>query len=121
MAEKMTHLFLFTLGPVQGFIAQARKTRDLYAGSQILSALVAEGMRTFEKEFPNGKIIFPSAAGNADEASLPNRFIAKVSTDKSELKAKGEAIQRAVEAKWEAIAEKSLQRAGIDPKSEQVK
>ncbi|MDX1909419.1 MAG: type III-B CRISPR-associated protein Cas10/Cmr2 [Bacteroidia bacterium] len=29
----MTHLFLFTIGPVQGFIAQARKTRDLAAGN----------------------------------------------------------------------------------------
>ncbi len=31
------HLFLFTLGPVQSFIAQARKTQDLYAGSETLS------------------------------------------------------------------------------------
>ncbi|NTW88345.1 MAG: hypothetical protein HGB26_04300 [Desulfobulbaceae bacterium] len=30
------YLFLFTIGPVQSFIAQARKTRDLYAGSAIL-------------------------------------------------------------------------------------
>lgn len=34
-----SYLFLFTIGPVQSFIAQARKTRDLYAGSKILGGL----------------------------------------------------------------------------------
>ncbi|MEZ4687218.1 MAG: type III-B CRISPR-associated protein Cas10/Cmr2 [Bacteroidia bacterium] len=31
---------LFTIGLVLGFIAQARKTRDLKAGSQLLSDLI---------------------------------------------------------------------------------
>lgn len=110
------HLFLFTIGPVQSFIAQARKTRDLYAGSQILSTLVAEGMRAFKKEFSTGKVIFPDPAGK-DGASLPNRFIGKVSANKSELKAKAAAIQQTVEDKWMEIAEESLQKAGVDPKS----
>ena len=76
------HLFLLTLGPVQSFIAQARKAQDLYAGSQILSLLVREGIKTFQESFPEGKIIFPSIKnGNKDsiQASLPNRFIAKIS------------------------------------------
>ncbi|NTV19455.1 MAG: hypothetical protein HGA83_08510 [Bacteroidales bacterium] len=30
------YLFLFTIGPVQSFIEQARKTRDLYVRSAIL-------------------------------------------------------------------------------------
>jgi len=34
------YLFLFTIGPVQSFIAQARKTRDLYAGSAILGEII---------------------------------------------------------------------------------
>jgi CRISPR-associated protein Cmr2 len=110
------HLFLFTIGPVQGFIAQARKTRDLYAGSQILSALVAEGMRAFKKEFPTGKVIFP-APSEKDGASLPNRFIGKVNAEPTELKEKAEAVQRAVEAKWMKIAEQSLKDAGVDPRS----
>lgn len=31
-----TYLFLFTIGHVQSFIAQARKKKDLYAGSNLV-------------------------------------------------------------------------------------
>ncbi|MCX7761272.1 MAG: type III-B CRISPR-associated protein Cas10/Cmr2, partial [Candidatus Kryptonium sp.] len=37
-------LFLFTIGPVQSFIAQARKTQDFYMGSFILSFLTFKAM-----------------------------------------------------------------------------
>jgi CRISPR-associated protein Cmr2 len=110
-----THLFLFTIGPVQDFIAQARKTRDLYAGSQILSELLAEGMRAFEKEFSSsGQIIFPKTELSQGTASLPNRFIGKITGNESELKPKAEAIVHAVEAEWMKIAKKSLKKAGVD-------
>ena len=35
----MGYLFLVSLGPVQDFIASARRTRDLWFGSQLLSEL----------------------------------------------------------------------------------
>lgn len=38
-------LLTMSLGPVQGFIAQARSTSDLWAGSHLLSSLVWEGLR----------------------------------------------------------------------------
>jgi CRISPR-associated protein Cmr2 len=34
----------FSLGPVQGFVAQARRTRDFWAGSFILSYLAGQAM-----------------------------------------------------------------------------
>ena len=34
----------FSLGPVQGFVVQARRTRDLWAGSFLLSRLALEAM-----------------------------------------------------------------------------
>ncbi|MDQ3773077.1 MAG: hypothetical protein M3461_01130 [Pseudomonadota bacterium] len=36
MSGRILH---FTLGPVQGFVAQARRTRDLWGGSFLLSWL----------------------------------------------------------------------------------
>mgnify|MGYP000480597372 CR=1 FL=1 len=57
------YLFLFTIGPVQSFIAQARKTQDLYAGSQLLADLVHCGlswMKATGEE--NTQIIYPSYA-----------------------------------------------------------
>lgn len=112
------HLFLFTIGPVQSFIAAARKTHDLYAGSQILSDLVDTGMRAFKAEFPTGKVIFPEISDESlekSERSLPNRFIGKVSAEKNELKIKAEAIQKAVEAKWIEIAKIAFKDAGVGP------
>ena len=35
----------FTLGPVQGFVSQARRTRDLWAGSFLLSYLSGHAMK----------------------------------------------------------------------------
>jgi CRISPR-associated protein Cmr2 len=40
----MTHLFLFTIGPVQSFIAAARRTQDLYVGSRMLSMIARAGV-----------------------------------------------------------------------------
>lgn len=47
----------FSLGPVQGFIRQARRTRDLWSGSYILSYLSAQAMKGVIKS--GGKIIVP--------------------------------------------------------------
>jgi len=107
------HLFLFTIGPVQGFIAHARRTRDLYAGSGILSALVKAGMDAFALQFPApaGKILFPVIS--SDSKSLPNRFIGKVEGDADSLHVKAKNIQRAVEDKWQSIAAQSLRKTGV--------
>lgn len=53
------YLFLFTIGPVQSFIAQARKTQDLYAGSYILSELMKFAHKYITDNDKNAEIIFP--------------------------------------------------------------
>ncbi len=40
----MNDILQFTLGPVQGFVAQARRTRDFWAGSFLLSYLTGKAM-----------------------------------------------------------------------------
>ena len=65
------HLLLVTLGPVQDFIAQARRTRDLWYGSHLLSelgraaarALVGGGAEVFLQEVHE-----PAFALEEDEA-----------------------------------------------------
>ncbi|MBM3853646.1 MAG: type III-B CRISPR-associated protein Cas10/Cmr2, partial [Verrucomicrobia bacterium] len=54
---------LFQIGPVQDFIAQARKTQDLWAGSYLLSFLVAQGMLAIAEEIGPDAIIFPQLRG----------------------------------------------------------
>ncbi|MEM1679574.1 MAG: type III-B CRISPR-associated protein Cas10/Cmr2 [Ignisphaera sp.] len=52
-------LFLFTIGPVQSFISQARKTQDFYMGSFILSFLTFKAMEVIIDKYGPTNIIYP--------------------------------------------------------------
>ena len=57
------HLLLVRLGPVQDFIAQARRTRDLWYGSHLLSELGRAAARALVDG--GVTLIFPSLAAGA--------------------------------------------------------
>ena len=57
-------MLMFQLGPVQDFIAQARRTRDLWSGSYLLSWLIAHAMKAISDEIGPDAIIFPNLRGN---------------------------------------------------------
>ncbi len=88
MSQPHTFL-LFTLGPVQDFIAAARKTKDLFAGSLMLSYLSAKAIETVllegKKKSLQPKMLFPDIDLNAGklsnddlrDSSIPNRFLVK--------------------------------------------
>ncbi|BBO79932.1 hypothetical protein DSCO28_04980 [Desulfosarcina ovata subsp. sediminis] len=87
MGKKYFH---FTIGPVQGFVAQARRTRDFWAGSFILSLLSAIAVKAVAAQ-KYSKILFPAADQNfigwlegnemgprPEQGAVPNRFKAEV-------------------------------------------
>jgi CRISPR-associated protein Cmr2 len=51
---------LFTIGPVQDFIAAARSTRDLWSGSYLLSYLIGHVLRRIALDFGPDHVIFPN-------------------------------------------------------------
>jgi CRISPR-associated protein Cmr2 len=71
-----TRILHFSLGPVQGFIGSARRTRDLWAGSFLLSWLAAHAMATI----PDWRksILFPHVAKD----DLVNAVAAKLGAEK---------------------------------------
>ncbi len=72
------YMLIFSLGPVQSFIAQARKTRDLWLGSFLLSTLMEAGMKGTDK----AAFVFPSKQTiDGRIPDLPNKFIATFNTD----------------------------------------
>lgn len=119
--------FHFTLGPVQGFVAQARRTRDFWAGSFLLSWLA--GVAICAVRAQGGKIVFPipndnflkaietgQAAKLPEQGGIPNRFMADISQCHS---FDGHAVTSAVQQAWQAIADTvwkkdqdALQQAG---------
>lgn len=103
----MTHLFLFTIGPVQGFIAQARKTRDLYAGSTILSRLTEIAIESLLNQ-TDAEVIYPYYK-KGQSASMPNKFLAKVTDTRGvELKNIGASVEKSVKEEFRSMASKSM-------------
>lgn len=99
----------FSLGPVQDFVAQARRTRDLWAGSFLLSFLTGKAMACVLDN--GGTISFPHVdddaiinairgkGGAPFIGSLPNRFMAELPEEHVAAPAK------AVRTAWNKIAE----------------
>ncbi|MGI9213224.1 MAG: type III-B CRISPR-associated protein Cas10/Cmr2, partial [Methylococcaceae bacterium] len=56
-------LLALSIGPVQGFIAAARSTSDLWAGSHLLSRLAFESMKPVCEQFGPDAILFPRLRG----------------------------------------------------------
>jgi CRISPR-associated protein Cmr2 len=56
-------LLAVSLGPVQGFISQARSTSDLWAGSHLLSSLVWEALSAVVSELGPDSVVFPALRG----------------------------------------------------------
>lgn len=106
----MNYLFLFTVSPVQSFIAEARKTRDLFTASSILSELINSAI----KELPaNAELIFP-VEGNS---SAPNRFLCKLKDfEENKIKELGEKLKYNVKAKFAEMALSALNAAGCKNK-----
>lgn len=61
-----THLLALTVGPVQDFIAAARRTRDLWFGSYLLSEVSKAAAKAVGDHVGINKLIFPAPNNDAD-------------------------------------------------------
>lgn len=72
-ASKTAHLVSIAIGPVQSFIAQARRTRDLWFGSFVLSELSRAAARSMT-ECPDVLKEEPKSVGHSEgEPGQPNK------------------------------------------------
>ena len=116
MADRILHV---SIGPVQGFVAQARRTRDLWAGSFLLSWLTGQLMATVLRQ--EGRVLFPGVGTEREPedamlaailgrplsrerqpsiGTLPNRFKASVAETFDP-----EAMADEARRKWRELAE----------------
>lgn len=112
----MNHLFFFTIGPVQGFIAQARKTHDLFAGSSLLSELSHTAINTFLQESKpfGGEIILPFTSAADDK--IPNRFVGRLQcANNQNIESIGKATEKAVKDRLEEVAQKIFNEIKMTP------
>lgn len=61
--DKTPALLSVSFGPVQGFIAEARSTSDLWAGSHLLARIAWEGMKVVCEQFGADAVLFPNLRG----------------------------------------------------------
>jgi len=105
------YMLMFSLGPVQIFIEQARKTRDLWLGSYLLSKLMEAAMKGIDQKAD--KFIFPTERiVSKDISDLPNKYIAifnkqseaeeAARISEKQIKQRCDTIRTAV---WEGIVE----------------
>ncbi|WP_437207043.1 type III-B CRISPR-associated protein Cas10/Cmr2 [Planctomicrobium sp. SH664] len=109
MAERARlHL---TIGPVQTFVAQSRRTRDLWASSYLLSHLAEVAMQAVEDSGNGNKIILPyrdqgdgavtqGTVSGTRHGRWPNRFVADVVDGKTA----AAAAKNAIDETWKKIA-----------------
>lgn len=93
------YLFLITIGPVQEFIAAARRTRDVWFGSWLLSELsraAALAIPHYKEQliFPSPDVIDTAVLTDNSSANVANKIVALIETD--QITQVGQDIQQAV-------------------------
>lgn len=93
-----SYLFRFQIGPVQSFIAQARRTKDLYVGSRMLNTLAVAAVEaaTATTKF---KSIFPFVENKEVYQSVSSHVFSFIADDAPETVA--DIVQRALVECWE--------------------
>lgn len=109
------YLFIFTIGPVQSFIAEARRTADLYAGSKILSQLSAAAAKKITEPH---ELIFPHPDTLQGKTSAPNKLVAVLKIDDGQdaglaIEAVANDARKAAEASWQHMASVALFELGL--------
>ena len=127
-------LMVFSITPVQPFIAKARKLRDYWSGSVLLSWLAFEGIKWVMENLGADHIVYPSLIDQPlvaeylkrkwkidenfapeiwehhrkDIASFPNKFLFFIPFDKAE--SITEEIEKHIKKEWMNITEIVLQK-----------
>ncbi|MBV5329729.1 MAG: type III-B CRISPR-associated protein Cas10/Cmr2 [Chlorobium sp.] len=127
--KNQASLMVFALTPVQDFVGRARKLRDYWSGSIILSWLAFEGIKAVIQRFGADHIVYPSLHGQplidgllkewgmeeewlgggedkSGVASFPNKFVCLVPTGKETEAAS--VIEQAISAAWLELSKATL-------------
>ena len=118
-------MLMFTIGPVQSFIAAARKTEDLWMGSYILSYLVSKAID--QVRGGDVELIYPAIGDQSPFAfwkqsdfttpSFPNLFLAisdGIEVSHDELIKRATTAEKSVRAEFRRMAESAIDEAFCD-------
>ena len=100
-----THLLALSIGPVQEFIAAARRTRDLWFGSNLLSEISKATAKVVSDQ---GGLIFPAPSAAADlapgsELNVANIILAEL--EGPDPKTVAQSAKAAAQTRWRQYAD----------------
>lgn len=116
----LRHILVIAIGPVQPFIAAARRTRDLWFGSALLSRLAAAAARSVADHGvapASANLIFPADAGVASGAAdltagISNKIVSVVTGIDPALLM--DAVKDKLFAELDAVGTETLDAIGRD-------
>jgi CRISPR-associated protein Cmr2 len=101
----MSHLLAISIGPVQEFIAAARRTRDLWFGSYLLSEISKAAAKCVRDDH-GGILIFPHPATNLEsghpEINVANVILSELNS--GDLRTIANNARKAAQGRWENFA-----------------
>lgn len=104
----MPYLLNISIGPVQEFIASARRCQDLWYGSWLLSELSKTAAGHLKAKGAQS-VIFPGglaeAVADLKDSPVANKVLAVFDKEEGELRRVADAAQKAMEAKLDEFAE----------------
>jgi CRISPR-associated protein Cmr2 len=105
-----SYLYVLSIGPVQDFIAAARRTRDLWLGSHLLSEISKAAAKRIDDE--GGRLIFPNLkkeklepSSSPDAPNVANIILAELKLpDQEDPSHLNKRAQAAAQDEWEQYA-----------------
>lgn len=108
---------LFSIGPVQDFIATARKGQDLWFGSWLLSELARTAANTAKEK--GAELIVPHLASLKEDAAVANKIVARLPVKDAE--PIGQVVEVAVRDRLADLAKAVFDRIAKSPKGRHLR
>lgn len=112
----MNWLLFVHIGPVQDFIMSARRCRDLWFGSRLLSDLSREVSKAINEGKVENDLIFPGALEKEDSGIANKVVVLLKNTDANGCKSVAERAKSAMADKLRHIAEATFKPLHDDPR-----
>ena len=112
MSQGTNWLLQISVGPVQEFIAAARRTRDLWFGSSMLSEISKAAAKAVKDA--GAELIFPEPNGDLrpkSDLNVANVILARASGDDQAMNALAERAREAAVARFKAFAAEAFKKA----------
>lgn len=99
----MSNLIVLTIGPVQSYISQARRTQDLWQGSRILSYLASAAVHT-ARENTDAQVIYPAITADQTD-NIPNRLVVRHTGTADDAATLAHEMADAIRQTWRNVSE----------------